>query len=166
MTEINKQSIERIAKKNPTAEAIFTLLGCRERNRGDTNINRLKYDLLDEQFQVVPEDLISTFKELERLGIGKLAGHRFKWFVSLKDVGAAGLGKGGDIKTQARAPREMTTQVAVSGTTEVAKTSFVVQTKSLIVALAPHRTITVAFPTDITPDEIRFIAGKMLKESI
>lgn len=155
MNQINKQALSKIAKRTLTSEAVFTFLGCRERNRGDTNLTRLKYDLIEENFKIIPEDFMDTFKDLEAAGLGQIIQGkkpRFKWFVSLKEVGKTGL------STVPMKPVEPKVE-------RVVEAEAVVPRKSMVICLNKNRDVTVELPTNLTREEAQFIASKLLTES-
>jgi hypothetical protein len=97
MRTMNVGKLIELAKKNPTAEAVFHMLAQRERSRGDTDLTRLRRRMTEEGFKVVPEELQAAFKELSATGIGQYippkgdAPGRFKWHYDMKSVGRAAL---------------------------------------------------------------------------
>lgn len=69
---LDKKALGKIAYKNSTSEAVFTLVGTRERARGETDIRRLKSELINEGFQIIPNEFLQTFKDMAAMGIGEL----------------------------------------------------------------------------------------------
>jgi hypothetical protein len=95
-SEVSK--IKEAAHKNQTAEAVFTALALRDRMRHTTDLNRFKTQLVKESGNIVEQDYLATFKELEKLGMGSIVYGRkkkpskFKWHYNLKDIGHAAMG--------------------------------------------------------------------------
>lgn len=92
--ELNKTELKNLAEKSDTAGAVFTVLALRERNRTETDLRRLRNELTDEGFKVIPQELTDIFKDLDKMGIGRLMTKpgqppRFKWFFGMKEVGKA-----------------------------------------------------------------------------
>jgi hypothetical protein len=86
---LNSKTIAEIAQKSPTAEAFFSYVSKRERNArgGVSKLPDIKAQLIKEDFNPVPQELLSMFRELERVGVGVLQGDTFKWSVPIKQVG-------------------------------------------------------------------------------
>lgn len=99
MKPMNIEQLSKIATKNKTAEAVFTSWAVRERNTDEIDVARTRNLLLNEGFKVVPEELISTLKEMEKQGFGEFrAGKngrptRFRFNYSIKEMGKAALGE-------------------------------------------------------------------------
>lgn len=107
--ELDTKEIEKIARKNETAGAVFTNLSRRERNRIDTDLRRFRNELTDTGHKIIPAEFMDVFRDLERLGVGKLlikSGKpaRFRWFYAMKTVG--GVGKIGKPDSPGGAPAE------------------------------------------------------------
>lgn len=92
-----------LSKENKTSEAVFEALSQRMRARNVTNLNLLKYFLINNGIQIVTEQYIEVFKKLEALGVGSLirgrktktgqtSPPRFVWHYNLKEVGKAAKG--------------------------------------------------------------------------
>lgn len=172
MTEIRANVVKKIADKNETAQAVFSLLAVRERNRGDINLSRLRYDLLEEGFNIVPEDLLATFKELQTAGFGELIQHknqpaRFKWFVNLKDVGQAALGDKPAPHREAFAipspPIKPSSNMPALNVKDLTKEAIMSYSQRLVVCFDNSRCVDIDFPVDITKSEAKFIYEKILK---
>lgn len=96
--KMNKKALYDIAHKNPTSEAIFLTLATRERKRFETDLRRLRLELANEGFKVVPTDFNQVFIDLTDAGVGIFTneqGHppRFKWHFNSVDTSYAALGE-------------------------------------------------------------------------
>ncbi len=94
--ELNKSDLSKIAKKNGTSEAVFSVIALRERNRQETNLRRLRDELLAEGFKVVPNEFTAIFRDLAKAGIGDLVSEKgkpakFRWNFAMKDIGKIGI---------------------------------------------------------------------------
>ncbi len=91
MIQINSKVIGEIADRSATAEAFFTYAACRDRNsrNGVSDIKAIRAQMEKEGFTTVPQDLLVMFRELDKVGIGRLQGNQFKWSVPIKSVGQA-----------------------------------------------------------------------------
>lgn len=99
---IDAQVIYKIARSSPTAEVLFGALVARERDRGVTDLKRLRMYLTQKGKKVVKEDMVNTFLALENAGVGKMLytkgtkqPDRFQWYESMKRVAQIGV-KGAD----------------------------------------------------------------------
>ena len=91
---IKGTELHRLLNKTDTASLITESFSERIRNRPETDLNRLKRDLLQAGEKVVEADFINYFKELERLGIGQIiyfkeTPTKFAWFYNLKNIAEA-----------------------------------------------------------------------------
>lgn len=145
-----------IAYRNKTSEAVFNLLAVRERNRGLTDLRRLKNQLIEEGFKIIPDEFIQTFRDLAKVGVGDLsekAGQpaQFRWHYGLKDVGKTAI----EGHKAAPAPQPIPIKAAI-------RTS---STSRLAVVLGKGRVATIATPTDLTADEISLLIDLLKKNS-
>lgn len=90
-------TIKKIATETNTAKVVFNALSERQRNRQVTDLRRFKMRLLANGNVVKESEYNSLFQKLEAEGVGtfvKESGKppRFKWNMSLKEVGAAAVG--------------------------------------------------------------------------
>ena len=94
---IDTAAVMEIAHKNPTSEAVFTVLALRERARGETDLRRLKDELRREGFAVVPQHFNTVFESLAKQAFGEVTFKgdepiKFKWHYSLKEVAQTAFG--------------------------------------------------------------------------
>lgn len=96
---MQEKSLQEVAHLNKAAEVVFNDFSKRVRFRDETNLKRY-HRLLEEQYGAVnPDELMATFKALEKLGLGSIVvgrrkkPTRFVWHYNLKDVAAAARGE-------------------------------------------------------------------------
>lgn len=142
---INNSAIAEIADRTPTAEAFFTYAACRERNvrEGISRLSAIRVQMAKEGFTPVPQDLLSMFRELEKVGVGQLKGDLFKWSVSIKEVGET-----------ISAPREHMAEIP-----KIPKSI-----KTFAVYYDNGRHASISFTPNLTKEEIKFLAEQLLKE--
>lgn len=171
---LDKNALGKIAYKNPTSEAIFTLVGTRQRARPEMDIRRMKAELLSEGFQVVPQEYLQTFKDMANLGIGELKEGkgqppRWRWLfnqievakVALANRPAEGVKHDPVIIKKAAAPK-----VAVE-TPKPAAVAVPLPTVQLVVAyLSDGRLARMEMPTNLTGGEARILADTLLRQAI
>jgi predicted ABC-class ATPase len=97
ISEKQATQLKVLAKKSVTSENIFTTLALRDRMRDSTDLGRFKIQLIKECGNIVDNDYLGTFQELERIGMGAIIYGRkkkptkFMWKYSLKEVGQSGI---------------------------------------------------------------------------
>ncbi len=146
---MNEKEVSEILQKTPTAEAFATYAACRERDvrNGISRLPKIREQMKQEGFHPVPQDLLAMFRELERAGIGKLSGDKFKWFTSIKKVGSAG---------STQSPKML----------DSGKKDIVIPKaqKTMVLFFDKNKEITVTFTPNLTRDDVAFLAEKILKE--
>lgn len=151
MKHINTEQLVKIANKNKTAEALFTSWAVRERNREEIDVNRTKNVLLEEKFKIVPEELISALKDLERIGAGEFRlgrngqPTRFRLNYSLKELGKAALGE-----------KPVKQTAAVPAPTPVKKDLH------LSIVLGDNRRVSINAPSDLSDKELVTIVDSLM----
>lgn len=94
---LNAEKLKELAKSCMTSNAVFSELAARLRWRQTTDMRMLRRAILKKGVRVNDTDYTNTFRQLEKLGIGKILkgyhGHsdKFQWQYSLKDVAKIGL---------------------------------------------------------------------------
>ena len=89
--------LKEIALKSKTAEIAAYALYMRRRLTRDTDIPRLKYDLIKDGHKVINEDFDQLWDDLQRAGMGVLVHgrngqpNRFEWFYNMRLVAQAAL---------------------------------------------------------------------------
>ena len=149
------QNITRTA----TAKAVLDVL--KERDRSPSNgimeLRRVRYELEDKGIEVVPNDFLRLFKEMEKAGIGKIIEEkgkptRFKWIRNMKDIGGGSSpapSSGASIKAPVKsAPRG-------SGTNT-----------ELVLMLGPNRGVTIQYPADMSRAEFEFTLNTLQSKII
>lgn len=156
---MNTEQLAKIATKNKTSEAIFTSWAVRERDTDEIDVMRTKNILRGEGFKIVPEELNSTLKELEKAGFGEFRmdkngqPNRFRFNYSIKEMGKAALGE----FKQAVAPVKHAPAVKPK---EASKSSHY-----LVVMLADGRKVKVELPGDLSKQDILTITEGLLDAS-
>lgn len=152
--ELNKSELGKVAHKNATSEAVFNVLAIRERNREETDLRRLRNQLVEEGFKIVPEEFKDTFQALAKAGVGELVaahnGHpaRFKWHFSLIEVGQAGLQtKPAEVK-----PLKVVAPIKAKPTEA-----------HIMITLANGRSVQVSLPTDLSQEEASLVSKFILQ---
>ena len=88
----NQDVLKSVANQSNTSKSIFDAFASRKRFRSQTNLNKLRIDLLNKGERIDNDEYLETFKSLQDMGIGSLIigrrgkPNRFKWNYSLKDV--------------------------------------------------------------------------------
>lgn len=169
---LDKNALGKIAYKNPTSEAIFTLVGTRQRARPEMDIRRMKAELLSEGFQVVPQEYLQTFRDMAELGIGELKEGkgqppRWRWLFNQIEVAKVAL---------ANKPAEgvkhdpVVIKKATPKAVEPPKPAVVavpLPTVQLVVAyLSDGRLARMEMPTNLTGGEARILADTLLRQAI
>lgn len=146
--QFNKSVVQEIAHKNQTAEQLFDYLLTRERNArgGENSVQSIKQQMALKGFQPVPQELLSTLRELDRAGIIELRGDRFRWKHQLKDVAKA--------IQPTRMPKA-----------DVSMPKVDTSTKTVVVLLGPGRTFSATFPPSLTQKERQLIARVLAENS-
>lgn len=157
MTKMDKAKLAQIVNEDPVAKAAFKHFLTRDRNPKDgiMDIRRAKYALQEEGVDVVPEELVSIFRDMEKAGCGKLISEsgkpvRFRWTVNMKEAAKAALSTTGVVSKKTKA----------SGKTDSDGNS-----RDMVLMLAPGRKARISLPVGLTPDEAEFIA-EAIKDSV
>lgn len=139
---LNQEKIAEILQRTPTAEAFANYAACRERNirEGVSKLPAIRAQMSKDGFQPVPQDLLSMFRELERAGVGELKNDMFKWSVSIKEVG--------------RALNPAKNEVRPLPTAH----------KSLVIFFDKNKEATISFTPNLSVEEVKFLAEKILNE--
>jgi hypothetical protein len=87
---INKEVINQIAEKNSTSEAFFSYLNTRERSirKNESSVPWIQHHMHAKGYQYEPQELLSTLKELERIGALELKGDKVTWKTSVRELAA------------------------------------------------------------------------------
>lgn len=88
MNNVSSSALAEIAEKSDTAESFFKYAASRDRNvrGGVSNIKDVRVQMAKEGYHPVAGDLLTLFKELERIGVGTLKDGKFKWNTPLKEI--------------------------------------------------------------------------------
>lgn len=181
MTKLNitNEKVKAICNASHTAEVVITSLGMRERLRLNSDIMRLKTQLVRGGEKIVDEDYLQFWKDLEIAGIGKIAlGRkggkpvRFTWYCNLKDFAKVAIeGKNIDLqyietKNQVKSAKS---QKPLIDKPLVEKPAVLAEFKSIDV---PELSVYVQFradyglkinlPKNVTKDELEII-GRAIK---
>lgn len=149
MQQINEQVVKAIPAKNEIAEALFTLWATRERNarEGRSTLDETRRQLKKEGYIVVPSELLSIFKELQRAGAGTLRGKIFTW-------GAVGLREVAKLAFDQKSVPVVETEQAYGGVTATERTY-----KVVVAYLSNDRKVKMELPADLSPKEAQFLSG-------
>jgi hypothetical protein len=148
MKQIPAKALKDLAKKSDTAEAIFNTLAKRERNRDVTDLRRLKTELVEEGYEVIPDEFTETFRALSNFGLGEMVKQPgknpvFKWKAGLVEVGKAALGE-----TETSIPRLSSQAVEGNGSTNM-----------ITIHLGNGREAKLSLPADLTAKEADRLAA-------
>lgn len=140
---LNRNTIQEIASKNETSEAFFSYLSQRERSArgGENSIQSIKQQMIEKGFNPAPQELLSTLRELERVGVIEIKGDRFRWKTPIRDLA-------GILRTERKS-----------------RAKPAVVSKILVVALDSRRKFTAEFPTSLTKEEARFLGELLLQNA-
>jgi hypothetical protein len=164
MDKMNREDLIRIAKKSPTAEAIFTVLGARERARTDLDLRRLRNELVAEGFKVVPAAFEETFAELAKAGVVELKKEkgkatRTRFLMSPVTVGKIGVDG-----------KPATPQLAVSPETPAVapQAPIVAPARSMrvVCVLGSGRQARCEVPDNMSAEEAKFLAEAILQQAV
>jgi hypothetical protein len=156
---MDKKELANIANAGPTAKGIFTVLSQRDREarNGVTDLSRVRHDLKQRGFPVLPEEFEKTFLKLEKVGVGKLIRNEekkpmsFKWNRPMKEVTIAAISE--DYTEAAPITKQAARHAAVPGE------------KELSVMLGPDRGAYITVPADLTSDEAEFVFKTLLSRA-
>lgn len=128
---IDKKVLSEIANKSDTSNNVFHVLRARVRNprSGILKLSNIKEAMRERGFKAPPQEVLSTFRELERAGAGELDGDVFNWSVGLKETAQTALG----LKTEPETHRPE---------------------RHLLVCLDNSRQFEVSLPKDLSPKEL------------
>lgn len=171
---LNRESLKRIAGKSETAEAVFTILGARERARTDIDLRRLRNELIDEGFKMIPTEFTAVFEELAKAGIGELKKQkgkpsRFAFHVNPIEVGKLGI-DGRPARPHLSVIKAEAAPVVVAAEEEKQVTT-VVQTetgpglKVVAAMLGIGRSVEIKLPANLSIQEARFLADTILRQA-
>lgn len=148
MTIFESKLVE-IAQRNPTAENFFAYAAERERDikLGVSRLPQLREQMRAAGYEPVPQDLLTTFRELERAGVGKLQGDRFRWDMPIKKLGEAVFGPKKEKQPAPKAePRAIETHE-----------------RTLVICFGKGREAAIRY-TDLTIEDVDFLREKLLLE--
>jgi hypothetical protein len=98
--DVNVKGLRELYKTDSEAKAMFDHLASRERDRRETTVDRLRWNLNQGGGDPISRgQIVRLFRQLEELGCGNFIpgrwGHesRFRWSVGLADVGRAASGQ-------------------------------------------------------------------------
>lgn len=187
MTTINnldKSLLHEIAHANTTSEAIFLTLALRERKRYETDLRRLRQELVREGFKIVSTDFNHTFKRLADAGVGEYVQApgqlpRFKWHFNTIDTCYLALGeaRANKIKAEKSLKKKQTDALSPKSPVRVvptkqkrakrplplAITAPTSMPRHLTVVLPGGRIIDITAPNDLTSDESKYITTQLVK---
>lgn len=92
-TDLKKEELKALPRKNSTSFAVLKGLSEMQRNRHETNIDGHQMKLLYQGVKIDPNLYMQVWKDLEAIGAGIIVWgrngnpSRFKWYYSLKDIG-------------------------------------------------------------------------------
>lgn len=143
---INHEQVTEVLTENKTTEAFATYAACRERNArgGITSIPGIQHQMLKEGFNPIPEELNDMFKDLEKIGVGKLQGNLFKWHMPIRTLGEIS-------QSAIKSPEVIETKPKIPMT--------------LVVCFGKDREISITYQERLTRDEINFVVSKLLQET-
>lgn len=111
MVTLNGEMLSKIGSSSESAQIVMNTLAKRERFRRESDLTRLKRDLIKQGSKVVDEDYMQFWKGLEAEGVGSIIhgrkgkSDRFKWNYSLKVVAdAAKLGSAQEVPELSNKP--------------------------------------------------------------
>ena len=141
---INAKVVAEIAQKTPTAEDFFEYCAKRERSArgGISRLPAIRAQMKEAGYEPVPQDLLLMFRELERANFGTLQGDKFKWRVSIKELG----------ETLTAAPERTPEPQGIPNSV-----------RTLSVYLGRDKEVNIQFTGNLTPDEAHFVYGKFLQ---
>jgi len=166
---LNGNKLYKVAHKTDSAVVTMTALAMRERFRRFSNIEKMKYNLLNRGEKIVDDDYRQVWKDLEEAGIGSIIYGRngnpdkFMWYYDLKKVASAALQnkneesqKLPEPKRRRGRPSKQEQQIAEE------KQNPSTETKKIIFPLRKNFDLEIVVPIDITKEEAEDI-GNVLK---
>lgn len=108
--KLSGQTLHKLAYSSETAQNVCLALGVRERVRGFSNINSLKYELRHQGFKIVEEDYMKMWKEWQDAGLGMIVLGRgrkqtkFVHFYDMRKIAQAAL-EGKDVEIESNKKR-------------------------------------------------------------
>ncbi len=176
--ELNREGLRTLADSDSMAKKAFTLLAGRQRKRQEITADVLMRDL-----DVSRPDVIGVFKDLERLGCGRMIvgrGNnptRFRWYYTMGTVAqfalrqiaevepmpGAGLGWS-ETGTETDSPAENTAPVALSDNQSLPPATASIENPAPRIVnypypLRPGLLISVSLPADMTAQEADRLAA-------
>lgn len=153
---LDTKKLKNIAESSHTAKVLLAGFANRERDRSQTDISRVKHELLKRGEKIKQEDFIQAWKDLEKSGVGIIVGGkngkpmRFIWNYSLKNVGSAAI-EGKDIN-----PSELLT-VKLVDRIKKNKEHKKEPIKTLYIPLREGFAIRIELPEDLSQKETNII---------
>lgn len=161
---MNKETLKKIAGKSGTAEAVFTVLGARERARTDIDLRRLRNELVSEGFKTVPAEFTAVFEDLAKAGLGELRRQkgkpaRFAFYVNPIEVGKLGI-DGRPAKPQLSAVKEAEKVIEPVEQAESSQPGL----RVVAAMLGRGRSAEIKIPENLSKQEAHFLADTILKQ--
>lgn len=147
---VNIEGLRSLYKSNAIATSFLDHAAQRERDRGETSVERAQTILRDEGTEASRGDVVALYQQLERLGCGKfIVGRwnkhsRFSWSVSIVSVGKAAAGEQQFVAEIPETPPESEEHS---------------ESLSHTYHLRPETSITIELPVDLTAQEAERLAS-------
>lgn len=159
-----------ITKKNEAAKDLFAYLASRERNPrgGCTPLGIIERQMNDEGFKPMHPDLLATFKELEQLQIGEMVGNAFRWKVGMKELAKRVYNQTPSTfaeRHKARVPLENVVLHSETKPQVQEIHSNAQASTTLLIKLTAGRKFKAELPSQLTKEEIKFIADSLAELS-
>ena len=176
LSKLNETKVKEIAHANPTATATMLALGFRKRSRSETNLTRVRQQLITMKENVVDKDYFDFWRELERAKIGSIVlgrrgkQTRFRWNYSLQDVAKVAVGESSEIKPKRGRGRprknpEIDSNGLSSFNQTLSKLPLEKQERIVVkIKVRPDYSFEAVLPKDVTKEELAQI-GKAFSES-
>lgn len=168
-TVLNGSKLHKIAHKSDSAVVTMTALAMRERFRRYSNIEKMKYLLLNQGEKIVDTDYRQVWKDLEDAGIGSIIygrggrPDRFMWYYDLKQVANAALqNKNEESEKLPEEKRRRGRPSKQEKQREEEKSETSSETKKIIFPLRKNFDLEIVVPIDISREEAEDI-GNVLK---
>lgn len=168
---MEQTGIKTVMNENATSKAVFQVLSSRKRYRKHTTLLYFKALLERKGYEIVDNDLISTFQKLEKEGAGKVVYHRntkeplkFIWSYDLKDV--AKLAKGqktiDEVVRIIKEAHQIKPKEIILRKAEVNMIKD--ETPALNVMLPANSVLNITLPKNISLDRVQGLLKQLFKE--
>jgi hypothetical protein len=143
-------ALKQLYQSDRVVRLILDLIAQRQRNQGETKVERVQHLLLCDGKDVSRGDIIEAFRSLEKLGVGQFVtgrrgwSSRFVWSVGMVSVGRAAAGERSDVE-----------QIPEETGHEEENDSTLSHTYNLRADVA----VTIDLPTDLTRNEAERLAS-------